>query len=705
MRRDDKRVAANRFARSGTRRGLLVALLAAQAGAWAQTPTTNPDATLKQSEAMAPPQKDLTNTSIEDLMDIEVTSASKKQQKLSRVAAAMFVITQEDIRRSGATNIPDLLRMVPGLDVAQINGSTWAIGSRGFNSQFSNKLLLLVDGRSAYSPTFSGVFWDTLDLPLEDIERIEVIRGPGGSIWGVNAVTGVINIFTKRASDTPGTLLEAGGGNIQQGFGTAQFGGKIGRHSDFRVYSKYFNDSAQLELNGKSGADGWRRLREGFRTDSTFSEKDSLTLEGDISTGREGELGFKLPAVTAPGFIAVSEEISLADGSLEGVWNHKFSAKSTSSLQLSYDQHRRDDPLNPEKRDTFDLDFRHNFRASERQEIVWGLGYRATFDDIGGSLTVAMAPAKRSLQLVNSFVQDEIAVVPARFYVTAGSKLEHNDYTGFEWMPSVRATWTPGDRHMFWGAVSRALRAPSRNDTNLVLNIGEFSGPGGTPTLLRLLGNPNFKDERLISYEAGYRAAIAKRLSIDVAAYYNDWNNAQTTEPSTSFFETTPAPPHEVQTLTYENLLYGEAHGIEIAASWRCSEWCSVNAGFTLTNEHLHTRTNSADTLTLPFVEGGAPDHMAQLRSHIKLHRGLEWDAAAYYVDPLEDLGAAGNVRIPAYTRLDTNLTWKPREQLSVSVVGQNLLKDHHMEFEDINGSMQSGQIKRSGYIKVTWQF
>ena len=705
VRLEETRVSATRMARSRVRRGLFVLVLAAQASASAQTPTTNPDATPAQAGETATPQKDLTKASIEDLMNIDVTSASKTEQKLSRVAAAMFVITQEDIRRSGATNVPDLLRMVPGLDVAQINGSTWAIGSRGFNSQFANKLLVMVDGRSVYSPTFSGVFWDTLDLPLEDIDRIEVIRGPGGSIWGANAVTGVINIFTKKASDTKGTLLDAGGGNLQQGFGLAQFGGTLGRDTDFRFYAKYFNESALLDLNGQSGADGWRRVREGFRTDSTLSAKDSLTLEGDISTGREGELGFELPAITAPGFISVSEEISLADGSLEGIWNHTFSETSAASLQMSYAQHRRDDPLNPEKRDTLDLDFRHHFNVGDRQELVWGLGYRETSGRIGGSLTVEIIPPSRSLQLVNSFVQDEIAVVPRRVYLTVGAKLEHNDFTGFELMPSVRATWTPTDRHMLWAAVSKALRAPSQNDTNLVLNLGEFPGPGGTPTLLRLLGNPNFKDERLISYEAGYRTMISRQFSLDLAAYYNDWDNAQTTEPSQSFFETTPAPPHEVQTLTYENLLYGEAHGVEVAGNWKPREFWSISAGFELADQHMHTRAASLDTQTAKFDEESTPDRSAQLRSHLELRGGLSWDAQTYFVNSLTNQGPIGNVRIPAYTRLDTGLTWKPRERVSLSVVGQNLLKDHHMEFEDINGSMQSGQIKRSGYIKVTWQF
>jgi iron complex outermembrane recepter protein len=670
---------------------LLILLALASPAVLGQTPRT--------------PPKDLTSTSIEDLMNMEVTSVSKKEQKLSRTPAAIFVITQEDIRRSGATNIPDLLRMVPGMDVAQINGSTWAIGSRGFNQQFANKLLVMVDGRSVYSPTFSGVFWDTLDLPLFDIERIEVIRGPGGTIWGANAVTGVISIFTKKAAETSGTMVEAGGGNFQQEFGMVQYGGTLAKKTDFRVYTKYFNQDHMLDLNGQSGGDGWHRLRSGFRSDSTLSSKDSLIIEGDISAGREGEYGFILPSVTSPGFVAVSEEINLADGSLETVWNHAYSARSNSSLQFSFDQHRRDDPLNPEIRNTYDLDYRRQLAVGGRQDIVWGLGYRYTADRIGGSLTVAMNPPDRALQLFNSFLQDEIALVPERLYLTVGTKLEHNDYTHFELMPSVGATWSLSDRHMVWVAVSKALRAPSRNDTNLFLNIGDIAGPRNTPILLRLLGNPQFLDERLIAYEAGYRTMLSKRFSLDVAAYFNDWKHVQTTEPSGFFFEPTPLPAHDVQTLTYENLMHGETHGIEITANWKVKEWWSISSGFTRSWEHFHVDPKSADTQTVLFNEGNSPDYPIQLRSHVDLRRSLAWDVSAYFVDALSDQGPLSDLKIPSYTRLDTGLTWKLGERFSVSVVGQNLLKDHHMEFEDVNGSMQSGQIKRSAYAKITWQF
>ena len=654
--------------------------------------------------APEPPHGDLTQVSIENLMNMEVTSASKKEQKLSSVAAAIFVITQEDIRRSGDTSIPDLLRMVPGLDVAQINGSTWAIGARGFNQQFSNKLLVMIDGRIVYTPYFAGVYWDTLDVPLEDIERIEVIRGPGGTIWGANAVNGVISIFTKKANETQGGLFTGGGGNVNQAFGTMQYGGKLKDETAYRIYGKYFDEAEMPGLNGQNGGDGWHMLRSGFRTDSTLSPKDKLTVEGDLYIGREGEQGFVLPGVTAPGFAAVNEEIDLGAGSIESVWNHSYSEKSDSTLQVSFNRSRRDDPLEPETRDTVDLDYQHRVALSKRHDIVWGAGYDFTTDHIGGSLTVSFNPPSRTLQVFNGFLQDEIAVVSDRLYLTIGTKVEHNDYTGFAVMPSARARWSISDRHMVWAAVSRALRTPSRNDTNLVLNIGEFPGPHG-PTLLRLLGNPDFQDEQLIAYEAGYRTMLSKRLSIDIATYFNQWRHVQSTEPGASFFETAPAPAHEVQTLVYENLVHGENHGFEIAANLKATDRWSLSLGYAPEETHMHTAPTSADTQTVPFLQGATQNWPIQLRSHVDLSSRLAWDLSAYFVDALDNQGPAGNVSVPSYTRLDTGLTWKLAERLSLSMAGQNLLKDHHLEFEDVDGSMQSGQIKRSAYVKFTWQF
>lgn len=648
---------------------------------------------------------DLTNRSLEDLMNIQVTSVSKKEQKLSRTASAIFVITQEDIRRSGATNIPDLLRMVPGMDVAQINGSTWAISARGFNAQFGNKLLVMIDGRIVYTPNFAGVYWDTQDYPLEDIERIEVIRGPGGTVWGANAVNGVISIFTKKASETQGGLITAGGGNVDQGFGLVQYGGKLNSETDYRFYTKYFNQDHLVDLTGQNGADGWHMLRSGFRSDTVISPKDTLTFQGSMYVGREGELGFTLPSVTSPTFISPAVQIDMAGGFFQSTWSHAYSDRSDSTLQASFARYTRDDRLEPETRNTFDLDFQHHFTWGQRNDLVWGAGYHFTHDRIGGSLTVSFNPPSRSLEVFNAFLQDEIAIIPDRLYLTVGTKLEHNDYTGFELMPNLRATWTPGTRHMFWAAISKALRAPSRNDTNLVVNTGSFTDGSGTLILTRFLGNPNSKDERLLAYEAGYRSTIADHLSVDIAAFYNDYDQLQTTEPSVSFPESVPPPPHQVQTLTYENLMRGETHGIEIAANWKITNRWTVSPGYALELIHMQTEFPSVDIVTPFFVENGAPRHSAQLRSHFELPGGLEWNAAAYFVDRLSHQGPTFNQVIPAYTRLDTGLTWKVREGFSLSIVGQNLVHDHHLEFEDVFGSMQSGQIKRSVYAEFTWQF
>jgi len=649
--------------------------------------------------------RDLAEKSIEDLMNMEVTSVSKKEQKLSSVAAAIFVISPEDIRRSGATNIPDLLRMVPGLDVAQINGSTWAIGARGFNQQFSNKLLVMIDGRVVYTPNFAGVYWDTVNLPLEDIDRIEVIRGPGGSVWGVNAVDGVISIFTKKAGDTRGGLVEATGGNQVQGSGTVQYGGKLGTETDYRAFTNYFNNYHMQDLTGQSGVDGWHMLRAGFRTDSSISSKDSLTVQGNLYSGREGEFGFFLPSVTSPALVPISEQINLAGGFLQSTWHHQYSGRSDSNLQISYTRYTRGDPLEPETRGTLDLDYQHHLAWGQRQDLVWGLGYHYTTDNIGGSLTVFFNPPSRALEVFNSFLQDEIMLVPKQLYLTVGTKFEHNDYTGFEAMPSVRAAWTPSDHNMFWAAVSRALRAPSRNDTNLIVNLGGFPGPNGIPILIRFLGNPLFRDESLIAYETGYRTSVSGHLSIDLAAYFNDYDNLQTTEPSTSFFEPSPLPAHQVQSVMYQNLMHGEVHGFEIAANWKVNRRWSLHPGYALAKPHMHTDPSSADTQTGPFVEGSTTDNSIQLRSHFEFSGNLAWDVSAYYVEALDHQSPSANVRIPSITGLDSGLTWKLGEGFSISVVGQNLLRDHHLEFEDVFGSMQSGQVKRSAYAKITWQF
>ncbi len=642
-------------------------------------------------------QGDLSNKSIEDLMNIEVTSVSRKEQKLSHTASAIFVITAEDIRRSGATNIPDLLRMVPGVDVAQINADTWAISARGLTQEFGNELLVLLDGRNLYTPTTGGVFWDVVDVPLENIERIEVIRGPGGSVWGANAVNGVVNIITKPAGETPGAMVVAGGGNLDQGFATTQYGGNLGKSTQYRIFSKYFNQNHMPDLNGQNGNDGWHMLRGGFRLDSKLSPKDSLMVQGDIYTGKEGFPTTLLPSITSPGLINITSRVDLAGGFLQSIWSHSYSPKSDMSLLFSYDKYERGDLLN-EGRRTFNLEFQNHIAWGPRQDIVWGAGYRFSDSNSDGSFSISLNPANLKTNLFSAFIQDEISLVPQRVALTVGTKLEHNNYTGFGLIPSVRVSYTPVANQALWAAVSRALRTPAETDAALRLNVTSFPGPDGVPVLVGLIGNPQVKDEGLVSYEAGYRTAILGNLSIDLSAYYNDYDQQNTDEPGQPFFENTPLPPHVVLPIVFQNLSYGETHGLEIAANWKINDHWTISPGFDFERIHIHASPGSQDMTTAPDTEGSDPHFKAQLRSHVAVTQRLAWDLSAYYVARLIALG------VPSYTRLDTGLSWRWSERFSLSVVGQNLLKDRHLEFVSGVGA-NSTSIKRSGYAKLTWRY
>ena len=642
--------------------------------------------------------RDLTTESLEDLMNVQVTSVSKTEEKLSRTAAAVFVISAQDIQNSGAMNIPDLLRMVPGMNVAQINANTWAISARGFNAEFSNELLVMVDGRTVYVPTFGGVTWDVLDIPLIDIERIEVIRGPGGAIWGANAVNGVINIITKKAANTLGTTVVAGGGNIDQGFATAQYGGTLGKNTDYRFYSKYLNQTDFPGPAGGSGGDGWHDLSAGFRVDSNLSPQDTLTLQGNLYRGNEGNPSLALLSVTSPGPQQVDPIVNLSGGFFQLIWDHTFSARSDTSLQMSYDEYGRNDVLN-ETRNTINLDFQHHFLWGQRQNIIWGLNYRFSSSQTVGSLSISLHPADLNTQIVSSFIQDELALVPDRLYLTVGTKLEHDSYVGFVLLPSVRVTWQPNAHQMFWTAVSRAARTPASVDISERLNFGGVPGPGGVPLLFGLIGNPHFKSEDVLAYEAGTRTMLLKRLSIDLAAFYDDYDHQGTVEPAPPFFEATPAPPHLFVPSINENLMHGETHGLEIAANWKVSDRWTLSPGYAFEQIHMHLDPSSRDTVSVAAAQGSSPVNSAQLRSHVNFPHRLAWDTSAYFVGRLTD------PQISSYTRVDSLLSWYYREGMSVSVVGQNLVRDHHIEFIESTGASTSTLIKRSAFIRFTWQF
>jgi iron complex outermembrane receptor protein len=557
---------------------------------------------------------------------------------------------------------------------------------------------VLVDGRTVYTPTFGGVFWDTMDVPLGDIERIEVIRGPGGSVWGANAVNGVINIITKEASATQGAIVEASGGNVDRGFGTLQYGGQAGRSTEYRLYSKYLNQDYFAGTDGSPGNDGWHLLRAGFRVDNHFSSKDEITVEGDMYAGREGQGVPYLDSILSPGVQIVNGEVDLSGGFIQGTWKHTFSNRSDISLQSSFDRYQRDDALG-EGRSTFNLDFQHHLTLGGRHDLVWGLGYSHSISEAPGSLFVSLTPSRFPTHLFSGFAQDEVALVPERLYLTLGAKLEHNYYTGLNAMPGASVAWLLTPQNTLWASVSRVARTPAAVDTRLRLNVGGFVGDGGVPTLISVFGNLNFKNEELLAYELGYRAALQRSLSLDLAAFYNGYDNLKTTEPATPFIETCPAPLHLVIPLTYENLMYGESQGIEAFANWNLSGRWTLSPGYAFEQIHMHLYPSSKDATSVPEAQGGSPVHSAQLRSHYVLPKGFDWDASAYFVDRIVDPA------VPSYTRVDTSITWHWRERSSVTAVGQNLVSEHHLEYVDTLGSTSSTLVKRGLYAKFEYQF
>ena len=649
--------------------------------------------------AQAPPEK-LSSMSIEDLLNVRVTSVSRTEQKLSRTASAIYVITQEDIQRSGATNIADLFRMVPGLDVAQINASTWAVSARGFNAQYADGLMVLLDGRSIYLPGFGGVYWDMLDVPLVDIDRIEVIRGPGGSMWGANAVNGVVNIITKKAGATKGAMMEGGAGNLQPGFGTVQYGGTAGKATDYRIFSKYGSQSQLPGVNGADGGDGWNLLRGGFRVDSTVSGKDRLTLQGDIFRGREDQAALFLPSLTsAVQFVGIG--MNTSGGFFQAIWSHEFSERSQSRLSVSYDRYAPAKITN-EGDEVFNVDFQDQYRWKKRQNLVWGANASdSIMTTTNGFLAASFNPPNMTLPLLGAFAQDEIALAPDRLYLTIGARLEHNYYNGFGLMPSVRAVWKFAKDDTVWAAVSRAINTPNLKRTTLRLNFSGFTTPNGALFVPARIGNPDVGDEVSIDYEAGYRTTVAKNVSLDLAAYYDQHSHLYTTEPGTRFFESQPAPPHTVIPTTYENLMYGETHGIEGFANWKLADRLTLSPGYAFEQIHMHLDPASRDTTSVVTAEGSSPVNSAQFRSHLALPHGIGWDMSAYFVGRVEN----PPVPVPSYTRLDTGITWQAGERLSFDIFGQNLLNDEHPESVTIHGSTASTLMKRGAYAKMKWIF
>lgn len=660
--------------------------------------------TVSHLEAATP---DLTQLSIEELMNVEVVSATKQTQRLADTASAIFVITQEDIRRSGVTSVPEALRLAPGVQVARIDANKWAISIRGFNGRFANKLLVLVDGRSIYTPTFSGVYWEIQDLLLEDIERIEVIRGPGASLWGANAVNGVINIITKPAKDTQG-LVSVTAGEREQPIVGVRFSGQLGDDAHYRLFGKYLNQTGLLDEQGQDAEDDWHLGSGGFRLDWTPSGRDSITLQGNVYDGalRQNLLA---PALTPPYQRRVRDTVQDSGGNLQGRWKHAFSATSNLDLKFYYQQERHADALLGLTLDTFDLDLQHTFALNERNAVIWGLGYRYYHDRYPDAELGTVTPSTLDYDLFSAFLQDQIALIPKTLDLTLGAKLEHNDFTGWEFQPNARLLWTLHPQHRLWAAVSRAVRTPSRSDNGITLGVLAVApetpqNPLSLPGLLVFQGNPAFGSEKLTAYEIGYRTLPSERLSLDVTAFYNDYDDLRAIDIRSDL--ATIVDGYVRIPGVFVNGDQGQTYGFEAAINWQMEDGWRLQLAYSYLWADLQNKSESSNTISV-VRDGSQPHHQLSLLSSFDIHRDLEFDLWLYYVDKLSDLAAVSpmlTTTVDSYFSMNARLGWRPRKDLELSLVGTNLLGPPHLEYVQETYPFPE-QVERSIYGQMRWSF
>lgn len=632
---------------------------------------------------------------LEELSQIDVTTPSKEPEKAFQTPAAIYVITGEDIKRSGATSIPEALRLAPGVEVARIDSNKWSIGIRGFGSRLSRSVLVLIDGRTVYTTLFDGTYWEVQDTFMDDIDRIEVIRGPGGTIWGPNAVNGVINVITKNSKDTKGIIANAGGGNYEQGFAGFRYGGGNGGDYSWRAYVKGFTRAPEEHPDGRN-FDDWRAWQTGFRMDWAEPHQSDWTLQGDLYMEKAGE-SVQATSYTPPYSQIVDGNEALSGGNIMGRWQKTLAGGSDIQLQIYYDRTNRLEPNLEDIRNTFDLDFLQRFRLPGRQEISWGLGARAAHADnptIVSGLT--FVPAVRTDQLYSAFLQDEITLVDNRLAFIAGTKVLRTNFTGFEAEPSGRLLWTPSDKQTIWTAYTHAVRTPSDVEENFYLLGFVGIAPNGTPELARFNANPNFAPEQLNGYELGYRRLIGKKISIDLAGFYNHYHDLLDEEITGGFFlEDNPPPIHYLLPAQFRNGLFGYTKGVEVAPEWRPTSFWRLRGAYSFLHMNLGRSPGSGDVGTAPGIVGSSPQHEAWIQSSFDITKVIQLDLTYRHVSALSGQS------VPAYNTADARFAWRFLQGFELSLVGQNLLQPSHPEFGGDPGPLVG--IVRSAYVKLTW--
>jgi iron complex outermembrane recepter protein len=637
----------------------------------------------------------LKSLSLEELSQIDVTSPSKTPQSVFQSPTAIYVITGEDIRRTGATSVPEALRQAPGVEVARIDSNKWSIGIRGFGSRLARSVLVLIDGRTVYNTLFDGTYWEVQNTNMDDIDRIEVIRGPGGTIWGPNAVNGVINVITKDSKDTHGILASAGGGNEEQGFANLRYGGGNGSGFNYRVYGMAFTRSPEVHSD-HSNFDDWRNVQAGFRMDWTAHTRDSFTVQGDAYDEVAGE---RVQAVsyTPPYQQNLDGNAQLSGGNILGRWKRTTGDGDDIQVQVYYDRTNRHEPNFAELRNNFDLDYVQRRRLPARQEITWGLGIRSS---IGHELEVVsgltFSPAIRNDMLYTGYFQDEIGLIKNTLSLTLGTKLLRTNYTDIEAQPSVRLLWTPTAKQSVWAAYTHAVRTPSDVEQDFYLSGYIETTPSGVPYFARFNANNNFAPEILNGYELGYRHLFGNKVYVDIAGFYNHYHDLFDEEITGGpFLEDSPAPPHFLLPAQFGNGLYGYTKGVEVAPDWSITRFWRLRGSYSFLHMNIGRSPNSSDVGTAPGIVGSSPQHQVAIQSDFDLGKTVQLDLGYRYVSALP------GQTVPAYSSGNVRLAWRFAPQLELSMVGQNLLQRDHYEFGGDPGPLVG--IKRSAYAKLTW--
>jgi iron complex outermembrane receptor protein len=637
----------------------------------------------------------LKQLSLEQLSQIEVTTPSKEPTKVSQTAAAIFVITGEDIRRSGVTTIPAALRLAPGVEVARIDGNNWSIGIRGFGSDLTRSVLVLIDGRTVYTPLFAGTNWDVQNTNMDDIDRIEVIRGPGGTIWGPNAVNGVINIITKDAKYTQGMQVSAGGGNVEQGFVNFRYGGGNGRDFSYRVYGMGFTRGPEYHPDGRN-FDDWRDGQVGFRMDWA-ENRDAFTLQGDAYDEIAGK-SVQATSYTSPYSQIINANALLSGQNILGRWKRIYSEDNDIQVQVYYDRTDRRTPNYVEDRDTFDVDFLQRLKLPARQEVTWGLGARV--DPVNDPVVVSglqFIPNKRTDYMGTAFVQDQIGLVDQRLSLILGTKMLKTNFTNeVDFEPSVRLLWTPDESQTVWAAFTHAIRTPSDSEENFYLLGYIGNSANGTPFFARFNANPTFAPEELNGYELGYRRFVSKKIYVDLTGFYNHYHDLFSEDLiGQTYLESDPEPVHFLLPAHFGNGLLGYTKGVEVAPEWSPTTFLRLRGSYSFLHMNIGRAPHSADVGSAPGIVGSSPQHQASVQLAVDFSKRLQLDLAYRYVSTLPAY------QVPSYSTGDARFGWRLTNQFELSLIGENLLQPSHPEFGGDPGPLIG--IKRSAYARLTW--